>query len=174
MHLARRDTVFCMPAFLLLWDRDPNSWSSAKRDYQKSRKGRPIEVNWSSGSRKAIPVGGRVFLKRTGAEVRGILAAGFTTAPVFADSHWREDDKSAHYVPATFDVVLDPFGDELLPQTARRGRWLDGVHWDTQGGGMMLSGAQRALGKKLGFFANGAPSGGWRLCRVSERYFVGA
>lgn len=127
-----------MTAYLMLWDRDPNSWSNAKRDHKRSLAGRPIEVNWSCGSRKEIPVGSRIFLKRTGLEVRGILASGFTTGPVREGGHWRERGKTARFVPIAFDVVLDPFGDELLAQAALFGRSLSRVHWDTQGGGMKI------------------------------------
>jgi hypothetical protein len=135
-----------MSAYLLLWDRDPNSWNNAERDHKRSLAGRPIEGDWSCGSRKNISVGSRVFLKRTGAEVRGIVASGFTTGPVIESAHWRERNKTARYVPIVFDVVLDPFDDELLPQAQLTGPALSSVHWDTQGGGMLIDDeGERAL-----------------------------
>jgi hypothetical protein len=127
-----------MPGYLLLWDSDLDSWGgveTARRDI--ARTGEHV-VNWSCGSRTSIPVGSRVFLKRTRSAVRGIVASGHTTGQVREDSHWREPGKRARYVPSAFTAMVDPFSDDLLPQKELSTGALRDVHWDTQGGGMLI------------------------------------
>lgn len=127
-----------MPGYLLLWDSDPKSWGNAKTAMRRIAMTGKSTGNWSCGNRTSIPVGSRVFLKRTRSPLRGIVASGHTTGEVWEGPHWREKGKRAHYVPTAFTAMVDPFSTDLLPQEELSTGALRDVHWDTQGGGMLI------------------------------------
>jgi len=57
---------------------------------------------WSTGNRRNIPIGSRVYLVRLGREPKGIIASGWTASEVYPDKHWdrakRDAGEEAYYV----------------------------------------------------------------------------
>lgn len=53
-------------AFLLLWNPARYAWDDYDHDYGRFRRGRRVELDWSTGQRRSIPVGSRVYLLKLG------------------------------------------------------------------------------------------------------------
>ena len=91
--------------FLLTWNPRKTPW----RDYEEWENGKstrkPPLDSWSTGKRKTIPVGSRVFLVRQH-DHRGIIASGHTRVPVYQDAHWNASDHDANYVDVRLEVLL--------------------------------------------------------------------
>jgi hypothetical protein len=126
----------------MLWNSDPQMWTDMEEDVLEFERSGRVEGNWSCGSRKHIPRGSRIFLKRTRHALRGIVASGYTTGPVREDKHWdrdlRRQGKRALYVPIEFDAIVEPLSDKILPQSALSKGILGKVNWDKRGGGEAL------------------------------------
>jgi hypothetical protein len=96
-------------------------------------RGKPCRWEWSTGSRKDLPVGSRVFLVRQGVEPRGIVACGFTlTAPKQND----ESHDHSQYCKIAWTMALDAEGGEVLSLGAiGENKFLAEVPWGIAGGG---------------------------------------
>lgn len=127
-----------MPTFLLLWDSTAESWRSAEKDFKAVTRNREPERNWACGARKNIPVGSRLFLKRTRTRVRGLVASGYSIGSVAPGAHWKGKGSNRLYVPMRFDAIVPPYSDDVLPQEALQHGVLGTVHWNTQGGGIQI------------------------------------
>lgn len=73
---------------------------------------------WSSGSRKNIQLGNRVFLLRQGKDHPGMIGSGWVTSGWFEDGHWDEQKNEqglkANYVKVAWDTMVLPA--DVLPR----------------------------------------------------------
>jgi 5-methylcytosine-specific restriction protein A len=126
-----------MRTFMMTWHPGqgrPEDLSYAIRDIAK---GRPCKDAWSSGSRKNVPVGSRVFLVRQGVELKGIVASGYTRS-----EPEQNDDPDDHswYCDVAWTMALDADAGEVLTvRQLRRNRVLSEVPWGIAGGGREFS-----------------------------------
>jgi 5-methylcytosine-specific restriction protein A len=96
-------------------------------------------MNWSTGGRKRIVPGDRVFLLRQGVDPKGVMASGEVTSEPYADMTWDEASAgTALYVDVRFDAMFDPDVDGVLPRSELEAEPLAVVHWDTQRGGIEI------------------------------------
>lgn len=131
-----------MPAYLMLWDGTEKRWKGARAQAEAVMKGKRVLLWWITGRRKNIPKDSAVYIKRTGARPRGIVASGRTIGPV-------ESDAGKNVVEIRLDGAVNPFSDGVLPQENLGGGVLDSVNWNTQGGGMQLSDAAAKAVERL-------------------------
>jgi len=104
-----------MRTFLLthnpeLWHMPDGEWLD---DLEAVRAGASVPGGWSTGSRKDMDVGDRVYLLRQGPEPRGIIASGWTTSEPSPDEHWDDQGGEATYVDVEWDAMVPM--DEPLP-----------------------------------------------------------
>lgn len=124
-------------AFLLTWN--PEQFTLDQyRDLLRLAEEGGKEITWSTGPRKEIPVGSRLFLMRLGVEPKGIVGIASSTSSVKDLPHWdperREQGVKAHYVPLRFSRVQEqPF----LPLAVLQERWPE-IEWTPQSSGVEL------------------------------------
>jgi hypothetical protein len=98
--------------------------------------------DWSTGTRKHIQPGDRLFLLKQGKAPKGIMGSGKAVSDVSRRPHWNDDrtlaGKSALYVHVEFDRVLDPETDEILPLALLEEGELGTVNWNTRASGISL------------------------------------
>jgi 5-methylcytosine-specific restriction protein A len=139
-----------MNTFLLTWNPLESSVEEIERAWNRLCKGKQAEaVQWSCGSNKSIPVGGRVFFHRQRAEPRGIVASGWVTRATYQDVHWQSEraDRGdmANYVDWRVDAVVPSFGDEQIPEPLQahlvpNGPLQKDIIWDNMpGSGIQIS-----------------------------------
>lgn len=133
-----------MNTYLMTWNPDNWNWESLSQDAEQSKRGVPFQEPWSCGNTKKIKTGDRLFLLKQGSHLpKGIIASGRATSDFYSDKHWNEEKaaegKTALYVAAEWDTVLD-FHDEPLLQTSKID---DGdepqVNWNTMSSGISIS-----------------------------------
>lgn len=153
-----------MPGYLLTWNPKTSYQFTdlAERAAAVARLG-SIAMRWSSGRRKTLPVGSRVFFLRQGFEPRGIYGTGTTTSEPFEDVHWdtsREGAK-ALYVDVDVDYLVDAENDpsRVLATHELSEPLLRDINWNTQASGIEISDAathriyEKLLGKARKAFA---------------------
>jgi hypothetical protein len=134
-----------MPAYLLTWNPEKWQWADLGETVNRVRGGESLEERWSSGNTKAIAPGSRVYLLRQGAEPRGIMASGWTTAEVEEDLHWdrrraRRGDL-ANYVRFVYDTMLNPESEASLDPRDFSPELASAAHWAPFASGTSISDA---------------------------------
>lgn len=119
-----------MPAFLVLWNPKLEPWGSYERE--RLRGGAHFKT-WSTGQRKAVPVGSRIYLVKLGKEPRGLAATGTSVSPVLP----RTDPGKfgPNFVKFRVDTMFPR--DEPLPM-AELERAAPVVNWHPRGGGNVI------------------------------------
>jgi 5-methylcytosine-specific restriction protein B len=98
-----------MPAYLLTWNPAKWGWDTLEELVSQHRQGQEVEFKWSTGNRKNLSVGDRVFLLRQAVPPIGIVASGVITQPPFEADHWDQDHIGpANYVLVRPDALIDP------------------------------------------------------------------
>ena len=102
-------------AYVVTWN--PAQWPWDDDDYaevvRRTTLGKLFSGRWSSGNRKSIHPGDRLFLVRQGSE-RGLIGSGVATSESYYDAHWdKSRDTDALYVNCQFDTLID--ADDRLP-----------------------------------------------------------
>jgi len=143
-----------MRTFLITWNPERWPWKTLDDDVARVAEGKVVDGRWSTGNRKDISRGDRLFLLRQGVEPRGIMASGWATSEVFTDEHY-DDARAAKgdlapYVSFHFERLLDLDVSEPL-STARlitAGPLAD-VHWSTPSSGIQVPPDAAALLEEL-------------------------
>ena len=98
-----------METFLYTWNPKRWPWSELEEDLRRIHEFGSVNIRWSCGSRRKLPVASRIFLIRVGTNQNGIIGSGYTTSKVFYDTHWGKDKAlrglKAHYTYLRFDVL---------------------------------------------------------------------
>ena len=100
-----------MRTFMLTWNPQQYRPNDLAEEVRQIETGGPYQGGWSTGNRKDLPVGSRVFLVRQGKDSRGVVAAGFTTTE--PEPGERDDDHSV-YCELVWTMVLDDSKGHLL------------------------------------------------------------
>lgn len=105
-----------MATYLLIWNPEYYPWDDIADAAQEIKRKRVFSWGWSTGSRKSIQKGDRLFLIRLGKEPKGIMASGWATSDVYPDTHWNnsQTQKEALYVDIDFDRILVPGIDRII------------------------------------------------------------
>jgi len=132
-----------MSTFLLTWKPDKWTWSDLEEASQQSTARNPYRDQWSCGNTQRIQRGDRLFLLKQGREPRGIMAAGWTISDeVVSLPHWDEElakeGKTAFWVQAEFERILNPATEMLLQVEGIATGPLAGVHWHPQASGTQI------------------------------------
>lgn len=130
-------------AVLLTWN--PAKWDWSDRDALATqlRAGDRVEIRWSCGNTRDLPIDTRVFILRQGEEPRGLVASGWTVEPPHEAAHWDTDRASdgatALYVAVALDYLVpstEPPADPRLTEGP-----LAEVRWTIQRSGISVYGA---------------------------------
>lgn len=123
-----------MRTFMLTWNPDqgrPSSLSEALDAVE--RRGRAWKSGWSTGVRKDLPIGSRVFLVRQGIDPRGVVAAGYTLSEPEPDP---DRESQSNFCDVAFTAVLDAELGHLVPLAElAMTSLLVNVPWGIAGGG---------------------------------------
>jgi len=131
-----------MSTYLLTWNPDVWPWENFADELRRFRSGEEVETcRWRCGN-KGVQFGDRVFLMRQGKEPRGIMASGHATSPVYEAPHYDPEKaakgKTAPFVDFTFDRLLDPESEAILPRARLLEPDLVGGDWRTRQSGILL------------------------------------
>ena len=113
-----------MATYLLTWN--PKRWDWDRDEVENLveswRRGGAISATWSTGKTNKVRPGDRLVWIRLGDPPRGIFATGRATSAVYERPHWDPDraaeGATSKVVDAEFDELLNPWTEEVLPQTA--------------------------------------------------------
>lgn len=98
-----------MATFLLAWNPKNFKWPELAKDIEEVASVSRLIGNWSSGSRKHLPLGSRLFLIRLGRDPRGIIGSGWSISEPYEDEHWDEEratrGEMANYIEICFDFL---------------------------------------------------------------------
>ena len=115
-----------MNAYLLSWNPDVWSWPNLQNNIKTFKQNGELLHSWSTGKRRHLPVGSRVFLIRLGVEPKGIIGSGWTVSEPYIDDERR-------YVRFVFDTLHDK---PLLPLEELKK--ISKFHWSIQGSGVEI------------------------------------
>lgn len=143
-NLAYRSLFFqeahAFPALLLSWNPDEWTWDDLDRDYECTWEGGSVAKLWRTANRKDVFVGMRFYLLKQGHEPRGIMASGTVAEVPKTYGTVKADGSDQYAVRVTFDTILHPDDDDLLPRETLIGHpVLSTVHWDTAGSGIKIA-----------------------------------
>lgn len=131
-----------MGAYLTTWNPNHWPWTNLAENAQQTRDGGPVSEAWSCGVRKHIEPRSRLFLLKQSVEPKGIMASGHSTSGVYEGEHWdsrlARQGRTALYVGADWEIILDPAVEALLPVAAFQTSDLPAVHWNTQSSGIAI------------------------------------
>lgn len=128
-----------MRTFLITWNPDKWTWAELAECVDAVQAGTPRLERWSTGQRKDIEPGDRLFLLRQGKEPRGIVGSGWASSGVFQAPHWGDPARLANYVEFRFDRLLDADVDlPLATPFLQEQPDLADVHWAPQGSGILV------------------------------------
>lgn len=125
-----------MATYLLTWNPAEWAWEDLAESSQKVKSGESVSICWSCGNTKKIKEGDRVFILRQGIEPKGICASGIVTHGSFEDINWAGN--VAQYIECEFDMLLNPYTDEILPRHLLEKPPFTDVHWNTQRSGISI------------------------------------
>lgn len=123
------DQPFDDRAFLLTWNPSQWAWDERVETGRAIAAGERVEMPWSCGNTRAIPVGARVYLLKQGDGARGIIGSGWITKSPTEGPHWDAEragrGASAWYIRWQLDALVDqPLATEGLVLPANVS-----VHW---------------------------------------------
>lgn len=127
-------------AYLMTWN--PASYPLSKMQdlATKLREDGFVEFGWSTGSRKDMELGSRIFLLRQGTEPRGLVGVGEVIGAVTKKTHWDKAKAAEGKVSLIARVrwtalSVDPFIDRtsLVSITG------EDKLWSTQSGGVLVT-----------------------------------
>lgn len=126
-------------AYLVLWNPDQYAFSDMEDKIREIGETGSTAFTWRTGNRKTMAVGSRLFLFRTGAEPRGLVGVGTTTAPIATAPHRDKEraqkGQTAPYVEASWEALSrEPILDleEVVSRTGTN------KHWSSQSGGVTI------------------------------------
>lgn len=125
-------------SYLLLWNPDRFSFDDLPRLIDRLDAGERPQDNWSTGVRRSMPIGSKVFLLRVGQEPKGIVGEAFTTGDPVAGRHWQGDGEAV-YVSLRWTSLIDP---SVEPPLDRAGL---PIPERVQGGGIEIAPEDAAL-----------------------------
>lgn len=128
-----------MPAYLLTWNPTRWNWENLAEMAASTAAGEPAEMEWSTGNRRNVEPGDRLFLVRLGETPKGIIAAGMASTATEERPHWDgTPGKTTQFVNGVFDRILDPAVDTPLDVFGIREGPVARVNWSPQGGGVLI------------------------------------
>lgn len=125
-------------AYMLTWN--PSQYPEYQlQEYAKAVAAEGVvEMSWSSGNRKKLPQGSRVYLLRQG-DNAGIVGSGVTVAPPSSQPHWKSSEakqgRKSLIVPVRWDrLSTEPLlaVDALVASTGEERLWR------SQSGGVLI------------------------------------
>jgi 5-methylcytosine-specific restriction protein A len=127
-----------MPAYFATWNPKRWRWTDFKAHYDEVRRTGFIDETWSCGVTRRIKENDRLFLLKLGTSPKGIIGSGYATSEPYEDTHYSDPDRTAWYIDARFDVLLD-HETEILERSRLRGTALDKVNFSPQASGTSIS-----------------------------------
>lgn len=138
-----------MATYLFTWNPDRWDWKTIREDTDTCRRLGFFDYRWSCGVTKKIAPGDRAFLIKLGPSIpKGIMASGFATSATFQDRHYSDPKREANYVDLRYDVLLQPFEEELLSREILA-KELPDVNWSPQASGITIPPDDAARLEKL-------------------------
>jgi 5-methylcytosine-specific restriction protein A len=132
-----------MATFLLTWV--PERYPLARlRDREIAATHRGESCIWSTGTRKKMDRGDRLFALKQGPEDPGVFGVGRAVSEIYLGKleHERRDsaindDETALVVDVTFDTLFEPDEEHVLPLELLKDR-IPGVFWHPRGSGIQV------------------------------------
>lgn len=101
-----------MSAVLLVWNPTQYPWEELPTVVTNTASGHSQPITWSTGVRRILPIGSRVFLMHLGREPKGIVSSGVTTRDPALARHWdaqkAADGQETWYTEFVPELLLDP------------------------------------------------------------------
>lgn len=117
-------------AYLATWNPVQYAFPKLEELAEKIEESGPTIVGWSTGNRKNMDQGGRVYLLRQGEEPRGLVGVGSVAGAVVEKPHWdpaqRELGKTSRLVDVEWNCISrEPFIElsRLVEETGETSLW---------------------------------------------------
>ena len=126
----------------MTWNPKRWNWTDVNQNSTDVASGKTVQIRWSTGNRKDIPFGSRLFLLKQGDGRRGIIASGFAAAPVEHAPHYdpvrASNGDTALYTVMEFDSLLDLESSSPLSKNDCGETLLNGIDWNAQSSGFAI------------------------------------
>lgn len=134
-----------MATYLLTWNPNRWTWTDLPDIVAALRRGERRKFRWSTGNRKHMSPGDRLYLLRLRVEPRGIVASGVATSAVYQSEDWAEHkpktEKLTNYIDFVFDALVDPDSEpECVLAVDTLKEHVQDVDWHPQASGVEISG----------------------------------
>jgi hypothetical protein len=134
-----KPTPVTTPAYLLTWNPIRYPFPELDGHAQTVKAGGSTVIRWSTGNRRSMSRGERVFLLREGPDNRGLVGVGEVDGDVVEAPHWDENERKDGRTSLLVDVrwtalSREPFLDlsSLIQETG------DASVWSSPSGGVAL------------------------------------
>jgi hypothetical protein len=128
-----------MSTLLLTWNPARWPWNDLEAVSQKTADGVSHQDQWSTGKRRHVATGDRVYLLKQGELPRGIIASGRITSDTVSElPHYIEEraaqGDTALRAEVEFERILNP---AIVPPLFVED--IEGVYWNTQSSGIEIA-----------------------------------
>ena len=131
-----------MATYLLTYNDEKWKWNDIDLAINEIKNAGRFISSWSSGKRKKINVGERVYVIKLGSEPKGILASGWVYNGWHEDRHWDNEKamqgKKANYIDVNFEFILNPEKDEILSIEGLNKGLLKNMDWYPIASGVII------------------------------------
>jgi 5-methylcytosine-specific restriction enzyme B len=137
--------------WLLSWNPSKWKWDSLAADRASTLAGEKVPNSWRCGSTKPRE-GDHVYLMRTGASPKGIVAAGMVTRAPYEAPHWDTEKadagETARFIDVDFDAVRNADQDSIVELDELQ-RLEPKQEWNPQSSGIEIKGKPARTLKRL-------------------------
>jgi hypothetical protein len=127
------------PAYLFTWNPDLYAFDSLESHAAEIRESGTTVLRWSTGNRRDVARGARVFLLRQGVEPRGVVGVGEVVGDLVEEPHWDPEQRRKGRKTYLVDVAWQALAREPLLD---RSRLVDETGetslWSTPAGGITI------------------------------------
>lgn len=125
--------------YLLTWNPKRFAWSKIKTKAEQLQSSDTVIYPWSTGSRKNVLIGERVFLMRQGMEPKGLVGSGSIAGMVKEEPHWDDEEKKGGKTALQVDVRWDALSETpILPLNDLIEATGEEKLWRTRAGGRSI------------------------------------
>ncbi len=125
--------------YLFTWNPKLHEVSAIASTIKKLKEQENVILGWSTGNRKSVSVGERVFLMRQGDNNPGIIGSGRIHGEIKTRSHWDKDKASLGKTFNQVDVLWDSLQETpLISLATLREKTKDESIWVSQSSGVEI------------------------------------
>lgn len=128
-----------MPAYLLTWNPAKFHWPKLEEVIGSIENQGSAKNRWSTGKRKNVAIGARVYLLRQGADPRGLVGSGTIVSEVKEGQHWDPDEQKKGRKTLYAEINWNALSREpIVDRSELSSVTINDDLWNTQSGGVEI------------------------------------